>query len=122
MILGFILIGCTDYNLETQSITEICDDSIDQNESILRWSFDDSDILVQRTSVFKSSDAIFTPEVSIEEDQIYIREFWDTAEAEEEGCFVPTLKILNPQFDNVEVWWFLADEQISIDIVEIEID
>ena len=119
-MIWFWLLGCRGFEIETESLTLQCEAEDLTADSEIRWRKEGQDILVWRSAVFKPSDAIFTPELSVLEDQIDLREFWETGEGDEDICFNPTVRILEPSFDSAELWWFIGDETISEDIAEIE--
>ncbi|MEC8382267.1 MAG: hypothetical protein VXZ96_18190 [Myxococcota bacterium] len=121
-MIWFCLLGCRGFEIETESLTLQCSDTDLEADSTINWETDGENIVVWRNSVYKSSSAIFTPKLSIEEDKIDLREFWEDDDNGEQYCFNPTIRLLNPEFESAELWWFLGDETISEDIAELEID
>lgn len=121
-MIWFVLLACRGFEIETESLTLQCEADDLAADSEINWRKEGEDILVWRNSVYKPSDAIFTPELTVLEDQIDLREYWETEASEDEICFNPTVRILKPTFEAAELWWFIGDESISEDIAELELE
>ena len=116
------LLGCRGFEIETESLTLQCEQEDLDSESTINWETDGADVLVWRNAVYKGSSAIFTPQLSVAEDKIELREYWEVTDSDEQVCFNPTVRIISPDFDSAELWWYLGDDTISEDIAELELD
>jgi hypothetical protein len=97
--------GCENLDFDNPSDSEI----------ILKE--EDDDLLVQRTMVFKSANAEFSPTYSSNDNEIYIREYWDGEEGTD-FCWTPTVRIINPPTVDLEFWWYIEENDIAENVVQ----
>ena len=119
MIVFFLACGpiSLEFSPENNGCENIDFDNPSASEIILQEEGDD--LLVQRTMVFKSSNAEFAPEYEVKGNEIYIREFWNGEEGDE-FCWNPTVRILNHPGVFLEFWWYQENNDIAENVVQYD--
>lgn len=107
--------GCVDVDLNDPAPPE------------LKISQQNLSVVIRRTNVFKSCDAVFDPELSVDGNVVTIREYWvgggDTAS--EDGCdtcWSPTVTMSDPPSRKLEYRWYLEGADVPFDTVEFKVD
>ena len=118
----WFLVACNPISLEFSPENNGCENVDFDNpaESEIIVQEDGADLLVQRTMVFQSGDAEFTPTYSVDGYKIFIREYWEGGTDEENFCWTPTVRIIDHPEINLEFWWYIADAAISVDVLQYE--
>ena len=117
----YLLVACGPISLEFTPETNGCENYDFDNPapSELILVEDGDDILIQRTMVFKSANATFTPTYSVDDYKIYIREYWE-GEVGDSFCWMPTVRVSSPPNRALEFWWYDGDADISEDVLQYE--
>ena len=83
-------------------------------------------VVVRRTTVFKSCDDVFDPELSVDGNVVSIRERWlgvgDTGDDGCSTCWVPTVTMTDPPSRKLEYRWYIEGSDIPFETVEFKVD
>ena len=117
----WVLFGCQATSLEFTSEVNGCENYDFENPgpSELRLIEEGDDLLIQRTGVLLDSEAEFVPTFTMEDYKVYIREYWNDGTGEQ-FCWTPTVRITDHPGVALEFWWYIADDVISVDVLQYD--
>ena len=117
----WLLFACAPISLEFSAENNGCvnHDFDNPEESELIMTEEENDLVIQRPIVYQSASAEFVPQYSIDRYKVFIREYWE-GEGSSDFCWNPTVRILNHPDVNLEFWWYVGDEPISVDVLQYE--
>jgi len=123
-MLFWFIIGCA---TELRILTDQpgCED-VDFNEpteELIQYLVSDVGVEVSHTNTETYCDAVFEPEFISDGNVIEVYEYWSTPEDTScTTCFSPRIVIQDPPPGVYEVRWYIGDDAIPFDIVEIGVD
>jgi len=125
MIHILLLLNCAPLEIEYTSETNGCTNWDPNLETVPKLDiyFEEDDLIVQRTGVFKHCDTTFTPVIEqLDGYKLSIREYWTVTDDTEScsSCFSPAVRFANLANRKLEFWWYVGDEAISFDVIDTE--
>ncbi len=92
-------------------------------ESTLEQTQDGADLIFYRDWVEQPSSAIFAPEFEQNGGDVTIREYWQDDGTESlTTCFRPTVVLKSPEKSKFVLFWYVGDESVPFDNIQVEID
>ncbi|MFT5680730.1 MAG: hypothetical protein ACI8RZ_001636 [Myxococcota bacterium] len=101
-------VGCVDYDFDNPG------------EEAIEIVQDGADLIISHTNLVQTCDAVFEPVLSSDGSTLEIREYWGEGSSDCEACLTPRVIISDAPGRKIEVRWYIGDDDIPLDVIEVK--